>query len=906
MQQHMGDVLFYFNNSIQSCKLSRDFKQFKSNIEKVIGQNKSINETYLFQYLDVEFNLISFTEVNYQQTILNDYQNRRVDVMILREYNEIDNLKFDDNYNDLYLMIEQYHYEQQFSRESFKTLTNLPASRSNLQFNRRSQILNKLSEQQSLHNDQSQNEIDQQISLQTSDKKQGYFDGNLQQNKSINGQQELKEENQSIEFQPVQPNLAFANPFSLTKKESRPEMQRKMQQIVQASLESLKNQAQADTIYNQQLMPQKDVTNDPQSKIFKEQQITNEKQIAITEGQLDAQLAKNEERKISVNQCKFDKDNSQLSQISYVKPYEVTYPNTFQFGKNKNTKLIEKQHVVIKQNSNKKQNSEIKLDTNLIKQSNNIQESNNLFQSISQSQLSCLKCSSLQNQEEEKQFEKCNCDNGFMKLQQQNEIIQTFLTQLEQVIKQKKHDKNNNSRLIVTILKDKQVKFQIEERSLFDSDNQFDNSEIPPKSIQKISFNLNQQSSGTVILRQTSSIASQLSQSQSCNVLLSTEQYKFDLNSNYTNPLNSVQSSTAVLRMSVHRGFKCMHCNDFIYGIRYQCQICANQSICQNCEGNGSHQDDHILLKIKNPISIEGSAQIHKEVSKEEEPDNDSKSTDQIVKDNNDNDCEIFKNEQNQVQYFKLSNSLNTKRDKAKAKLQQILESKDEQVETSIHAQSDKKNVNFKKEKQLKFQINEEIQDDEELNEDLVHEISFSKEPSVFNIDTSIKRQSDISINNNRYTPRITNDYEEDSCEDDEQNFFNLPERDKDNQLDDGGQDESQFEDMFQKANSMESDNQDATANNENQNDLEKKIDTNKQTTDQYDIDKMEQKNVGKLVRLKQNKIIEIIERYEQQSKQLKELFLNGQHIPKDLRFIDEPQNQNNVEREYLNQGMIL
>ena len=53
----------------------------------------------------------------------------------------------------------------------------------------------------------------------------------------------------------------------------------------------------------------------------------------------------------------------------------------------------------------------------------------------------------------------------------------------------------------------------------------------------------------------------------------------------------------------IHKGIICNECriND-IKGIRYKCTICLNYNLCERCEQNTNHDENHIFLKIRKPI----------------------------------------------------------------------------------------------------------------------------------------------------------------------------------------------------------------------------------------------------------------------------------------------------------------
>lgn len=53
----------------------------------------------------------------------------------------------------------------------------------------------------------------------------------------------------------------------------------------------------------------------------------------------------------------------------------------------------------------------------------------------------------------------------------------------------------------------------------------------------------------------------------------------------------------------MHKGIICNECriND-IKGIRYKCTTCLNYNLCEKCEQNTNHDENHIFLKIRKPI----------------------------------------------------------------------------------------------------------------------------------------------------------------------------------------------------------------------------------------------------------------------------------------------------------------
>ena len=57
---------------------------------------------------------------------------------------------------------------------------------------------------------------------------------------------------------------------------------------------------------------------------------------------------------------------------------------------------------------------------------------------------------------------------------------------------------------------------------------------------------------------------------------------------------------------NVHKGIKCSNCDmKNIVGIRYKCTVCPNYNLCEICEANIDHDEDHVLLKIRDPIISE-------------------------------------------------------------------------------------------------------------------------------------------------------------------------------------------------------------------------------------------------------------------------------------------------------------
>ena len=56
----------------------------------------------------------------------------------------------------------------------------------------------------------------------------------------------------------------------------------------------------------------------------------------------------------------------------------------------------------------------------------------------------------------------------------------------------------------------------------------------------------------------------------------------------------------------VHKGVKCNQCGkNNIIGIRYKCSTCPNYNLCEDCEEDSTHDEDHIFVKIREPVSTE-------------------------------------------------------------------------------------------------------------------------------------------------------------------------------------------------------------------------------------------------------------------------------------------------------------
>ena len=50
-----------------------------------------------------------------------------------------------------------------------------------------------------------------------------------------------------------------------------------------------------------------------------------------------------------------------------------------------------------------------------------------------------------------------------------------------------------------------------------------------------------------------------------------------------------------------HPGILCDHCNSPIIGIRYKCGNCEDFDLCEFCESQRTHDEEHIFLKVRKP-----------------------------------------------------------------------------------------------------------------------------------------------------------------------------------------------------------------------------------------------------------------------------------------------------------------
>ena len=58
--------------------------------------------------------------------------------------------------------------------------------------------------------------------------------------------------------------------------------------------------------------------------------------------------------------------------------------------------------------------------------------------------------------------------------------------------------------------------------------------------------------------------------------------------------------------LPIHKGIKCDECGiKDIKGVRYKCTTCLNYNLCEKCEENTEHDENHIFIKINEPIPSE-------------------------------------------------------------------------------------------------------------------------------------------------------------------------------------------------------------------------------------------------------------------------------------------------------------
>ena len=65
------------------------------------------------------------------------------------------------------------------------------------------------------------------------------------------------------------------------------------------------------------------------------------------------------------------------------------------------------------------------------------------------------------------------------------------------------------------------------------------------------------------------------------------------------NILNEINNNS----QPIHKGIKCNKCGmKDIKGIRYKCSTCLNYNLCEKCEDISDHNENHVFVKIKEPI----------------------------------------------------------------------------------------------------------------------------------------------------------------------------------------------------------------------------------------------------------------------------------------------------------------
>lgn len=70
--------------------------------------------------------------------------------------------------------------------------------------------------------------------------------------------------------------------------------------------------------------------------------------------------------------------------------------------------------------------------------------------------------------------------------------------------------------------------------------------------------------------------------------------------------VEDISKKVDIIPPNVHKGIKCSNCGmKNIVGTRYKCAICPNYNLCEICEANIEHDEDHVLLKIKDPVTSE-------------------------------------------------------------------------------------------------------------------------------------------------------------------------------------------------------------------------------------------------------------------------------------------------------------
>ena len=100
----------------------------------------------------------------------------------------------------------------------------------------------------------------------------------------------------------------------------------------------------------------------------------------------------------------------------------------------------------------------------------------------------------------------------------------------------------------------------------------------------------------------------------------------------------------------IHKGIKCNSCGmNNIKGIRYKCSTCLNYNLCEKCEEDSDHDENHFFLKIYEPISSEN--ELNEKINKSILNLSQKKIDDS--KDNNDYSVEP------EIFYFKKNNLIN-------------------------------------------------------------------------------------------------------------------------------------------------------------------------------------------------------------------------------------------------------
>ena len=66
---------------------------------------------------------------------------------------------------------------------------------------------------------------------------------------------------------------------------------------------------------------------------------------------------------------------------------------------------------------------------------------------------------------------------------------------------------------------------------------------------------------------------------------------------------NNILNEISNKEQPIHKGIKCNQCGkEDIKGVRYKCSTCANYNLCEECEDNTDHNENHLFIKIKEPI----------------------------------------------------------------------------------------------------------------------------------------------------------------------------------------------------------------------------------------------------------------------------------------------------------------